>query len=272
MFIDSQKPLPLQLYQLGTDKLTCHRTLPSQRLSTFIYYYWWLDVADGETFLEVIPDNATDLVMSPSIDEFSVVYLPSSEKFSIPLTGPISYIGVSFRTEQMPMLFGMDLPLIKSLVPGEHTTKSLAIQTLVSEIQNLQHPNELANKLDPLLADRLLQLSNDLSPVKVLDISNVLTAMQASVGEAGVSAIANHFGLSDRQFRRIMRSLFGFGPKKIQRIMRLQASLRALLNPDALATDEGFYDDAHRIKEIRSLTGLTPGQIKHMAEIYNALS
>ncbi|MEL6355273.1 MAG: DUF6597 domain-containing transcriptional factor, partial [Cyanobacteria bacterium J06627_28] len=88
MFIDSQKPLPLQLYQLDTDKLTCHCALPSQHLSPFIHYYWWLDVADGETLLEVIPDNATDLVMSPNIDEFSVVYLPASEKFSIPLTGP----------------------------------------------------------------------------------------------------------------------------------------------------------------------------------------
>ena len=67
-----------------------------------------------------------------------------------------------------------------------------------------------------------------------------------------------------------MQSLFGFGPKKIQRIMRLQASLRALLTPDTLATDDGFYDEAHRIKEIRSLTGLTPGQSRRMAEIYNS--
>ncbi|MEL6222960.1 MAG: DUF6597 domain-containing transcriptional factor [Cyanobacteria bacterium J06627_8] len=272
MFIDSQKRLPLQLYQLDTDKVTCHCALPSQSLSTFIYYYWWLDVADGETLLEVIPDNATDLVMSPSLNEFSIVYLPTSEKFSIQLTGPISYIGVSFRTEQMPMFFGMDLSLIKSLVPGEHTTQSLAIQTLVSEVQTLQHHNELANKLDQLLNDRLAQSPNNLGTIKTLDISNVLSAMQAAVGEAGVTAIASHFGLSDRQFRRIMQSLFGFGPKKIQRIMRLQASLRELLNPDTLATDDGFYDDAHRIKEIRSLTGLTPGQIRHMAEIYNVLS
>ncbi|MEM9091119.1 MAG: DUF6597 domain-containing transcriptional factor [Cyanobacteria bacterium P01_F01_bin.53] len=204
MFIGGSKPLPLQLYQLGTDKLTCHCALPSQRLSTFICYYWWLDVADGETSLEVIPDNATDLVMSPSIDEFSVVYLPTSEKISIQLTGPINYVGVSFRTEQMSMFFGMGLSLIKSLVPGEHTTKNLAIQTLVSEIQNLQHHNEFANKLDPLLTDRLAQSPNSSDPIKALDIGNVLTEMQASVGEAGVNAmakpslreIASHFGLS----------------------------------------------------------------------------
>lgn len=272
MFIYSSKPLPLQLYQLGTDKLICHCALPSQGLSTFIYYYWWLDVADGETSLNVIPDNATDLVMSPNIEGFSVVYLPTSEKFSLQLTGPISYVGVSFRTEQMPMVFGIDLSLIQSLDPSEHTTTSLAIQTLVSKIQNLRHPNELANKLDSLLTDSLAQSPRTLDTFKTLDINNVLTAMQASVGEAGVNAIANHFGLSDRQFRRIMRSLFGFGPKKIQRIMRLQSSLRALFTPDTLATDDGFYDDAHRIKEIRNLTGLTPGQIRHMSEIYNSLS
>ncbi|MEL6606508.1 MAG: hypothetical protein AAFP20_25280, partial [Cyanobacteria bacterium J06614_10] len=95
-----------------------------------------------------------------------------------------------------------------------------AIQTLVSEIQSLQHHDGFANKLDQLLTDRLAQSPNDLSPMKTLDIGNVLTAMQESVGEAGVSEIASHFGLSDRQFRRIMQSLFGFGPKKIQRIMR----------------------------------------------------
>jgi len=272
MFIDGSKPLPLQLYQLGTDQLTCHCALPSQRLSTFIYYYWWLDVADGETLLDVIPDNATDLVMSPSIEEFSVVYLPTSEKFSIQLTGPISYVGVSFRTEQMPMFFGMDLSVIKSLAPGEHTTTRLGIQALVNEVQHLQSSNKLADQLDLLLTERLTQSPTNLSTVQTLDINNVLTAMQSSVGEVGVNAIAKHFGLSDRQFRRIMHSLFGFGPKKIQRVMRLQASLRALLTPDTLATDDGFYDEAHRIKEIRSLTGLTPGQIKRMAEIYNSLS
>ncbi|MEM6253459.1 MAG: helix-turn-helix domain-containing protein [Cyanobacteria bacterium P01_D01_bin.156] len=219
----------------------------------------------------MIPDNAADLVMSPVINAFSIVYLPTPEKFSIPLTGPISYIGVSFRTEQMPTFFGLDLSFIQSLSPGEHTTQSLGIQKLVSEIQNLQHHNELANKLDQLLTDRLAQSPNDRAPIKTLDISNVLTAMQTSVGEVGVNAIARHFGLSDRQFRRIMQSLFGFGPKKIQRIMRLQASLRELLNPDTLAMDDGFYDEAHRIKEIRNLTGLTPGQIRRMTEIYNLL-
>ncbi|MEM6451779.1 MAG: AraC family transcriptional regulator [Cyanobacteria bacterium P01_D01_bin.105] len=272
MFVDRPNPLPLQLYQLGTDKLICHRALPSQPLNASIYYYWWLDVAEGETLLEVIPDNATDLVMSPDIEDFSILYWPTPEKISIPLTGPVVYVGVSFRTEAVSTLFGMDIASIKSLVPGKHTTESLAIQALVNGVQSLKHPTELANKLDNLLRDRLAKSPNYHSLTKALDINNVLTAMHASVGKAGMKEIASQFELSDRQFRRIMQSLFGFGPKKIQRIIRLQSSLRTLLNPGTLETEDGFYDGAHRIKEIRSLTGLTPGQIQHMAEIYNSLS
>ena len=95
--------------------------------------------------------------------------------------------------------------------------------------------------------------------------------MQASVGVRGMEDIAGLFDMSDRQFRRVMGSLFGYGPKKIQRVMRLQASLKALFASDALELEQGIYDDAHKIKEIRALTGLTQGQIKKMAEIYNAM-
>ena len=95
--------------------------------------------------------------------------------------------------------------------------------------------------------------------------------MQASVGSVGMDAIATHFGLSSRQFRRIMGTLFGYGPKKIQRVIRLQASLREILTADPDMQENGFYDQSHRIKEIRALTGLTPREIKKMSEIYNSM-
>ena len=95
--------------------------------------------------------------------------------------------------------------------------------------------------------------------------------MQASVGARGMENIAGQFDLSERQFRRIMGSLFGYGPKKVQRVMRLQMSLKEILATSHLAVEDGFYDEAHRIKEVRELTGLTPGQIRKMAEIYNSM-
>ncbi|MFT6305630.1 MAG: AraC-like DNA-binding protein [Flavobacteriaceae bacterium] len=82
-------------------------------------------------------------------------------------------------------------------------------------------------------------------------------------------AIAARFGLSDQQFRSILTTMFGFGPKKVQRIVRLQLALRDLMQSKASGTLDGYYDGAHRICELRSLTGMTPGDIRRMAEIYN---
>jgi AraC-like DNA-binding protein len=95
--------------------------------------------------------------------------------------------------------------------------------------------------------------------------------MQQTLGDNGVSAIAARFDLSDRQFRRILTNMFGFGPKKVQRIVRLQLALRDLMQSKAGATLDGYYDDPHRIRELRLLTGMTPGDIRRMAEIYNQL-
>jgi len=262
--------LPLQLYQLGTDRVQCFRSLPSDYLVPYIHYYWWLSIAPGNTTLDIIPDNAIDLVMSPDISDFSVLYLPAPQKFSIPLHGPINYVGISFRAASASNFFGVCSNILNDCAPGVDTTESLRIEAIVDGVQRLTHPEELAESLDALVSQRL-ENQTLARPVIKLDIDKALAAMQASVGPGRMDAVATHFGLSDRQFRRILGSLFGYGPKKIQRVMRLQASLKEILTADPNTMEDGFYDQAHRIKEVRALTGLTPGEIKKMSEIYNSM-
>lgn len=272
MFSLDKSESPLQLYQLGNDNVQCYQASPAKHLQPYIHYFWWLDIAPGDTSLEVIPDNAVDLVMSPDIPSFSILYLPVSEKFTIPLSGPITYVGISFRAEAAARFFNVDPEVMKNCLPGADATESLGIADMVNEVQALKQHELLADVMNELAAAKLnSQLAAKGQGVK-LNFSKVLAAMQASVGARGMESIAEHFDLSDRQFRRIMGSLFGYGPKKIQRVMRLQASLKEILVADSLAAVDGFYDDAHRIKEIRKLTGLTPGEIRKMAEIYNSMS
>lgn len=138
-------------------------------------------------------------------------------------------------------------------------------------VQNLGQIDQLATTFDELLSARLSDQPVISNTMATLNVDKALAAMQASVGRLGMESIAAQFDLSDRQFRRIMGSLFGYGPKKVQRIMRLQNSLKEIFASGALSMEDGFYDEAHRIKEVRALTGLTPGQIKRMAEIYNSM-
>lgn len=271
LFCSFEDEKPLQLYQLGADSVQCFRVQPAENLQPYIYYYWWLAVAPGDTTIEVIPDNAIDLVMSPAIRDLSILYLPASEKFTIPLSGPITYIGISFRAEMAAAFFNLDYEAMATCKPGADTTEILGVDEMVNGVQQLEHPENLAGMLDRLAFERLHAPLETIPRAVRLDVSKALAAMQGSVGSHGMKSLAGNFGLSDRQFRRIMSSLFGYGPKKIQRVMRLQASLKEILNSDPLTLEDGFYDESHKIKEIHSLTGLTPGEIRKMAEIYNQM-
>lgn len=272
MFLVSDAEPPLQLYQVEHESLTCFCARPAEALEAYIHYYWWLSVPEGNTTLDVIPDNATDLVMSPQLENFSILYLPSAERFSIPLSGPITYVGISLKTELAHQFFKTSTTQLTECHAGTDTTDTLGIQELVKQTQSIKEPEDLVPIFDPAVMQHLNRESSTVSITTKLDVNKVLAAMQASVGLNGMETIADHFQLSDRQFRRVMGSLFGYGPKKVQRVMRLQASLKEILTADPKIMEDGYYDEAHRIKEIRALTGLTPGQIKRMAEIYNSMS
>ncbi len=271
MFSLLNDELPLQLYQLGAKGVQCYRAQPNSQLQPYIYYYWWLAVAPGDNSIEVIPDNAIDLVMSPDIPDFSILYLPESQKFTIPLCGPINYVGISFRAESAADFFRLNRATMSACIPGTDTTQSLSVASLVEGVQGMKSPDALGITLDNLAMQHVNNPHNTVVPKVKLDIPKALAAMQASVGSQGMGLIAERFELSDRQFRRIMSSLFGYGPKKIQRVMRLQSALKEMFTSDVLSLEDGFYDEAHKIKEVRALTGLTPGELKKMSEIYNSM-
>jgi AraC-like DNA-binding protein len=78
------------------------------------------------------------------------------------------------------------------------------------------------------------------------------------------SALADELGLSERQLRRRCRAGVGYGPKTLQRVLRLRRFLDGLDGDDdlaALAFDAGYADQAHLTREARRLTGLTPAAL-----------
>jgi AraC-like DNA-binding protein len=93
----------------------------------------------------------------------------------------------------------------------------------------------------------------------------VLAALGRSNGTAlNIPALARRLGLSERTLRRRCETAFGYGPKTLARILRFQRFLRLLRHSDkprlaALAAASGFADQAHLTREVRDLSGLTPG-------------
>jgi len=263
--------VPVQLYHLGNPQVKCHLLEPADELKFGIYYYWHIEIANRSVELDVIPDNAIDLVMSPDLADFSAMYLPVAEKFVIPIEGPVRFVGVCFAVDQVTRFFNVSVAQMRSLSDGATTTAALGIKSLLSRLQGDIQLHVLKSHFDAEFSERLVNSTAiELQPTQ-LHAARLIEAMQQTLGDSGVSELAARFELSDRQFRRILTGMFGFGPKKIQRIVRLQQALKELVRAEDAGTLDGYYDDAHRIRELKTLTGMTPGDIRRMAEIYNNL-
>jgi AraC-like DNA-binding protein len=75
---------------------------------------------------------------------------------------------------------------------------------------------------------------------------------------ARVAQVADRVGLSDRQLHRRSLRAFGYGAKRLGRILRLQRALRLAdrgLPAAAAAARAGFVDQPHLAREVRALTG-----------------
>ena len=76
------------------------------------------------------------------------------------------------------------------------------------------------------------------------------------------AALAADLGFSERQLRRRFLASVGYGPKTLQRILRLRRFIAGERHDLArTALDAGYADQAHLARECRRLTGLSPSQL-----------
>ncbi len=81
-------------------------------------------------------------------------------------------------------------------------------------------------------------------------------------GEVRVESVAAQLGVTARHLRRTFTEHIGVGPKEYARCVRLQRALRsAATSKDwaRIATESGYYDQAHLISDFQKLVGVTPG-------------
>ncbi|GAB3865610.1 hypothetical protein GCM10029963_78000 [Micromonospora andamanensis] len=83
----------------------------------------------------------------------------------------------------------------------------------------------------------------------------------AGAAHAGssVGSVAERCGLSSRQLQRRCTTAFGYGPKTLQRILRLQRALglaRSGRSFAAVAADAGYADQSHLARDVRAMTGV----------------
>ena len=82
-------------------------------------------------------------------------------------------------------------------------------------------------------------------------------------GQVSIDELAEELNINRRQLERKFSSAIGLSPKQLSKVIRLQSTLKMLEQKKfssltSLAYENGYYDQAHFIKDFREFTGVSP--------------
>ena len=95
------------------------------------------------------------------------------------------------------------------------------------------------------------------------DRAMVALAEAARAGES-VAGFADRAGLSARHLQRRANAAFGYAPKTLHRVFRLQRAVALARDGEPfarVAADAGYADQAHLAREVRALAGVPLGEL-----------
>jgi hypothetical protein len=235
--------------------------LPDERLSPFIYCYWQLKThqpLDEPFYYRVVADGCVDWFTDLSVGDTFYVMGFSTGYVEFPLNPSFRYVGVRFLPTAFPLLFRCDsseltnrFEELKSVVPDA----SVRLSGQVSPTCSFE---ECKRQFD-------LYFLSHLAHTHLTIDNRMFHALHLILKSQGTINIERDLdtGLSTRQLRRLFDFYVGDSPKVFSKVVRFQNLLNAKpsvesLRKNKLFFDLGYYDQAHFIKEFKTMYGLTP--------------
>ena len=210
----------------------------------------WFRRGDGEK-VRVLPDACVDLVWRPG--QGAVLAGPDTEHWLSATTPDEPILGARFLPGAGGAVFGVPLAELRDQrVPLPVVgVPAIGAEDLHGELT----PREAAVQLG-LIAGRLVAAGQPDRAVQA-------AAARLRDPRQRVDTLAADLGFSDRQLRRRFLAAVGYGPKTLQRVLRLQRFLAGHTGDLARAAiDAGYADQAHLARDCRQLTGLSPGRLR----------
>ncbi|MFF3314190.1 helix-turn-helix domain-containing protein [Streptomyces sp. NPDC003035] len=209
---------------------------------------WTLTPGAGSEPVPVLPDGCMDLLWR-GCDGRLLVAGPDTVAY-VPEGGPGRYAGIRFAPGDAPALLGVPA--------SELRDRRVELGALWGEARARRLGERVAEAPDPAAAleDLAVRRAADVPPPDPL-LRAVVRRLHAGRPVAETAELA---GLGARQLHRRSLDAFGYGPKTLARILRLQRALalvRAGLPYAEAAIGAGCADQAHLSRETRALAGTT---------------
>ncbi|GGV06184.1 helix-turn-helix domain-containing protein [Streptomyces spectabilis] len=198
----------------------------------------------------VLPDGCMDLLWT----EGRLFVAGPDTRAHAPGTAapPGRYAGIRFAPGTAPAVLGVPAHELRD------RRVDLADLWSAAEVRRLTARVDAA--ADPLAAlERLAYERTDRAPAPDPLLARVVAHLNAGRGVAETAAAV---GLGARQLHRRALPAFGYGPKTLARVLRLQRALalaRDGLGQAETAAAAGFADQAHLARDVKELTGMPLG-------------
>jgi AraC-like DNA-binding protein len=212
---------------------------------------WTRAAAPGDA-APVLPDGCMDLLWT---EGRLFVAGPDTRAYVSDEPGaPRRYAGVRFFPGTAPAYLGVPADELRDL------RVDLADLWDAAEVRRLTERVDAAADPAAALEALAVRRAADAEPPDPR-LRAVVAALSAG---AAVAQTAEEVGWSERQLHRRALAAFGYGPKTLARVLRLQRAL-ALVRGGVAAVDAavvaGYADQAHLAREVRGLAGVPLGEL-----------
>jgi AraC-like DNA-binding protein len=280
-----QQPAQISLIFAAGSIITCNKKSKLQMdyttyatgglLESFVKCFWTLEApaAERPEKQRIVPDgcmemifhygdlyrqytSGTDNIIQPACFVFGQITAP----LEIEPTGRTGIFAVRFHPDGFTPF--------ATLPVKEMENRAVPLQILFGH-EGLQLQAAMLQPIDT--AERIVLIENFLlqqlgTPQAIDRIARAgVDALLQLNGTLPVDALSEQLHISRRQLERKFAAAIGISPKQLARIIRLQATLKMLgqqpaVSLTALAHENGYYDQAHFIKDFKEFTGMPPGE------------
>jgi AraC-like DNA-binding protein len=246
---------------------------PSAELGSFVKCFWSLEdtTASAPVRQRVVPDGCMEMIFNYGdlyqqffedgtslIQPRSFIFGQISRFIEIAPTGNTGIIAARFFPGGLSPFIDLPVSLLEN--------KAVDIQALFGEKGKLLEQEVLSAATNTgrisLLERFLLSRLGESHAIDMITKECVDVIMQSN-GQLDVAELAEKMQLHRRNIERKFSSAIGMSPKQLARIVRLQSTLKMLQQKNftsltSLAYENGYYDQAHFIKDFKEFTGTSP--------------
>ena len=246
---------------------------PSEDLKEFVMCYWTLDFPREETpqINTIVPDGTMKLIF-----HYGDLYWHHPENGNRFLQPRCFLIGQLTR----PYIVEPDGDT-GTFVVRFHPNGFIPFTTIpIKELENKPISlNKLFGKEGDELEQGIINANSTVDRIKIAEnfllarlidsktIDNIIKTTVDTIletkGQISVTELSQRNQIHRRQLVRKFSKIIGLSPKQLSKTIRLQSTLKSLLNQKKsrltdLAYDNEYYDQSHFIKDFKEFTGLSP--------------